>query len=138
MSKSTKTMMCVAGSLLLLSALTMAQTAAKNSGQDKTKQQPQQHSRLSKAAFWRHHPNSTKNATNAKVTPASSKQSKAKSAEVKPVSAKQGATNKVATTKDQKPAQHASTTKPATKKAPVAKKVKSQPIKDSEAAPLKR
>ena len=130
MAKSVRNTMCVAGSLLLLSAMTMSQTAAKNSGKDQTKQP--EHSRLSKAAFWRHHSNNSKNATKAKVTPASSNPSKAKTAQVKPVSAK------AATNKSPKPAQPASAAKPATKKAPVASKTKSQPIKDSEAAPLKQ
>lgn len=139
MNKSIKTMKCIAGSLLLLSAMAMSQTAAKSSDKDKTKPQPQQqHSRLSKAAFWRHHSNTSKNATNPKVTPASASQSKAKTAQIKPVSTKQGSTTPVATNKDQKPVQHASTAKPATKKAPVANKTKPQPIKDSEAAPLKQ
>ncbi len=137
MSKSIKTMMCVAGSLLLVSALAMAQTAAKNSDKDKTKQPvpppQQQHSRLSKAAFWRRNSNASKNGKNAQVKPASSNQSKPKTAQVKPVAAKQVAANK-----NPKPAQPASAGKPATKKAPVASKTKSQPIQDSNAAPLKQ
>lgn len=129
MSKSIRTMMCVAVSLLLLSAMTMSQTAAKNSEKDKA--QPQQHSRLSKAAFWRHHSNDSKNAKNAQVKPASANQTKAKAAQVKPVAAKQVATNKPS-----KPAQPAAS-KPAGKKAPVAKKAKLQPAQESNTAPLK-
>lgn len=129
MSKSIRTMMYVAVSLLLFSVMTMAQTAAKNSDKDKT--QPQQHSRLSKAAFWRHHSNASKGASNAKVTPASANQTKAKTAQVKPVAAKQVATNKPS-----KPAQPAAS-KPATKKAPATSKVKSQPAQESNTAPLK-
>ena len=95
MAKSVRNTMCVAGSLLLLSAMTMSQTAAKSSDKDKTKQPPQKQQHL--AASPKLHSGvitrTSKNATKVKVTPASSNPSKAKTAQVKPVSAK-GATNK--------------------------------------------
>jgi len=109
MSKTIRTTVSVVVSLLLLCAMTMAQAAAKNSENDKSKQQ---HSRLSKVAFWRHHPDADKNAKKAQATQASSKQAKTKTAQVKPVAAKQ-----VADKKDPKQDQHASTVaKPSTKK----------------------
>jgi hypothetical protein len=128
-------MLSLAASLMLLSAMTMAQAAAKNSAQD-TGKDKQQHSRLSKAAFWRHDNDGGKNAKPAKATQASSKQ--AKTAQVKPVSAKQAVVKN-----DQKPQQHASnTSKPATKNAtktaPVAKKMKSQPAQGPDKPPLKQ
>jgi len=140
MSRTTRTMLSLAASLMLLSAMTMAQAAAKNSAKD-TGKDKQQHSRLSKAAFWRHHKDSSKNAKPAKATPAASKQ--AKTAQVKPVSAKQVSGKPVTEKKDQKPQQHASnTSKPATKNAtktaPVAKKMKTQPAEGPDKAPLKQ
>ena len=131
MSKVIRTMMCVAVSLLLLSAMTMSQTAAKNSEKDKNKQQ--QHSRLSKAAFWRHHPDANKNAKKAQATPAPSKQAKPKTAQVKPVAAKQ-----IVGKKDQKPEQHASkVTKASSKKAPAVTKTKQPKEQDPKAGLLK-
>ena len=131
-----RTMMCVAVSLLLLSAMTMSQTAAKNSEKDKSKQQQQ--SRLSKAAFWRHHPQADKNAKKAQATPASSKQAKPKTAQVKQVAAKQVGGKQAVSKKDQKPEQHASkVTKPNTKKAPAVTKTKQPKEQNSKAGLLK-
>lgn len=130
MSKTIRTTVSVVVSLLLLCAMTMAQAAAKNSENDKNKQQ---HSRLSKVAFWRHHPDADKNAKKAQATPASSKQAKAKTAQVKPVAAKQ-----VADKKDPKQDQHSSTAaKPSTKKAPAANKTKQPQGPDPKAGLLK-
>ena len=134
MSRTIGIMVSVVVSLLLLSTMTIAQAAAKNSENDKSKQQ---HSRLSKVAFWRHHQDADKNSKKAKTTQASPKQATTKTAQVKPVAAKQ-----VAEKKDPKPEQHASkVTKPATKKAPAAKKTEpakaTDPKQDSKAGLLK-
>jgi hypothetical protein len=127
MSRATRTILTLAVGGLLLSAMTMAQTAGKNSEKDKNKQQ---HSRLSKVAFWRHHQDANKNAKPAK---ASSKPAKATTAQVKPVAAKQ-----VAGRTDQKQEQHASKmTNPATKKAPAANKTKPPQDQDPKAGLLK-
>lgn len=140
MSRTTRRILILAASLMLLSAVTMAQAAAKNSAKD-TEKDKQQHSRLSKAAFWRHHKDSGKSAKPAKAMQASSKQ--AKTAQVKPVSAKQVSAKPVTEKKDQKPQQNAgNTSKPATKNtsktAPVAKKMKTQPEQGPDKAPLKQ
>src|SRR5579864_904930 len=126
MSKTIRTTVSIVVSLLLLSAMTMAQAAAKNSEKSKDKDKNQQHSRLSKVAFWRHHSDADKNAKKAQAAPTSPKQANAKTAQVKPVAAKQ-----VVAKKDQKPEQHSSkVTKPSTKKAPVANKMKQPQEKD--------
>ena len=137
MSKTVRTMVSVAVGLLLLSSMTMAQAAAKNSAKDKDKNQ-QQHSRLSKVAFWRHHSDADKNAKKAKTAPATPEQANAKKAHVKPVAAKQVVGKQVARKKDQKPEQHYSkVTKPSTKKAPVANKMMQPQEHDSKAGLLK-
>ena len=117
MSKAIRTILSLVFSLMLLSALTMAQAGGNNADKDKNKHQ----SRLAKVAFWRHHKDADKNAKPAQGTPAPSKQAQAKTAQVKPVSAKQVAG------KNQKPEQHASNmSKPSVKKAPAANKTKPQ------------
>jgi ribonuclease D len=140
MSRTTRMMLSLAASLVLLSTMTMAQAAAKSSPNDTSKDK-QQHSRLSKAAFWRHHKDASKNAKPAKVMQASSKQ--VKTAQVKPASAKQVSGKPVTEKKDQKPQQHASNaskpaTRTSTKTAPVAKKMKTQPEQGPDKAPLKQ
>jgi hypothetical protein len=118
MSKAIRTILSVAVSLVLCSAMTMAQAGGNNAEKDKNKEH---HSRLAKAAFWRHHKDADKNAKQAPATQAPSKQ--AKTAQVKPVPAKQAAGKK-----DQKPEQHASSVSaPSGKKAPAANKTKPQP-----------
>jgi hypothetical protein len=141
MSRTTKTMLTLGISVLLLSAMTMAQAAAKNSAKDPGKD-TQQHSRLSKVAFWRHHNDASKNAKPAKTT-ASSKQAKPTTAQVKPVSAKQVSGKPVTANKDQKSQSHAGAaskpaTKSATKTAPVAKKAKTEPAQGPDKPPLKQ
>jgi outer membrane biosynthesis protein TonB len=138
MSKTIRTTVSIVVSLLLLSAMTMAQAAAKNSEKGQDKDKTQQHSRLSKVAFWRHHSDADKNAKKAQAAPASPKQANAKTAQLKPVAAKQVASTQVVAKKDQKPEQHSSkVTKPSTKKAPVANKIKQPQEKDSKAGLLK-
>jgi hypothetical protein len=115
MSKAIRTILSVVVSLVLCSAMTMAQAGGNNAEKDKNKEH---HSRLAKAAFWRHHKDADKNAKQAPATQAPSKQ--AKTAPVKPVPAKQAAGKK-----DQKPEQHASNVSaPSAKKAPAANKTK--------------
>src|SRR5437764_3803533 len=110
MSKTVRSILSLLFSLALLSALTMAQA---NGNTGKTNQE--HHSRMSKAAFWRHHNKTEKNAKQAQTTPAS-KQPRSKTAQLMPVSAK------VSTgSKNQKQEQHAAkTSKPSAKKAAAA------------------
>jgi hypothetical protein len=132
MSKAIRTILTLAVGLLLLSAMTMAQASGKNTEKDKNKQQ---HSRLGKVAFWRHHQDADKNAKPAKATRAPSKQAQvqAKTAQAKPASAKQ-----IAGKTDQKQEQHASNvSKPSTKKAPAAAN-KTKPQDDPKTALLKQ
>ncbi len=131
MSKAIRTILSVVVSLVLLSALTMAQAGA---NADKDKNEKEHHSRLAKAAFWRHHKESVKN-TKPSQAPQASKQTPAKTAQLKPASAKLPAGKNV-----QKPAQHASnTSKPSAKKAPAANKTKPQhKTEDRQTASLKQ
>jgi hypothetical protein len=117
-------------SLVLLSALTMAQTGGNNADKNKDKEH---HSRFAKVAFWHH--NADKNAKAAQATPAPSKPVQAKTAQVKPTSAKQ-----VAGKNSPKPEQHAShMSKPSVKKAPAASKTKpKQKAHDPKPASLKQ
>ena len=118
MSKAIRTILSGVVSLVLLSALTMAQAGA---NADKDKNEKEHHSRLAKAAFWRHHKESGKN-TKPPQAPQVSKQAPAKTAQLKPASAKLSAGKN-----DHKPAPHASnTSKPSAKKAPTASKAQPQ------------
>ena len=130
MSKAIRTILNLLVSLVLFSAMTMAQAGGNNAATDKNNEH---HSRLAKVAFWRHHKEADKNAKPAQATQAPSKQAQAKTAQVKPVSAKQ-TTGK----KDQKQEQHAANlSKPSTNKTPAANKTKPQPAQDSKTASLK-
>ena len=114
MSKAIRTILSLVVSLVLFSALTMAQAGGNNAAKDKNNEH---HSRLGKVAFWRHHKDADKNAKPAQVP---SKQAEAKTSQVKPVSAKQ-----VAGKNSPKAEQHASnTSKPSVKKAHAANKTK--------------
>ncbi len=118
MSNAIRTILSLVVSLVLLSTLTMAQAGAKA---DKDKHEKEHHSRLAKAAFWRHHKDADKNAKQGQV-PQASKQAPAKTAQLKPVSAKLSAGKK-----DQRPQPHATnTSKPSLKKAPAASKAQQQ------------
>jgi hypothetical protein len=133
MRKAIRTILSLALGLLLFSALTMAQAGGKTTEKDKN-QNKQQHSRLGKVAFWRHHQDADKNTKSTKATQAPSKQAhaQAKTAQAKPVPAKQIAGNK-----DQKQEQHASNvSKPSTKKAPAANKTKPPQAQDDPKAAL--
>ena len=137
MNKVIRTVLSLVVSVMLFSALTMAQTGANNADKDKNKEH---HSRFSKVAFWRHHNDADKKAKPVAAPQASSKPAQAKivqpkTAQLKPVSTKQ-----VANKSDQKPEQHASnTSKPASKKAAAATKTKShQKAKDSKTASVKQ
>ena len=119
MSKATRTILSVVVGLMLFSALTMAQTGAKNSDKDKNKEH---HSRFAKVAFWRHHKDADKNAKPAHATQAPSTQPQAKTAQLKPASAKPAAG------KNSQSQQHASQmSKPSGKKLSGANKAKAQP-----------
>lgn len=132
MSKAIRTTLSVVVSLVLLSALTMAQAGA-NADKDK-KNEKEHHSRLAKAAFWRHHKESGKN-TKPPQAPQASKQAPVKTAQLKPMSAKLSAGKN-----DQKPVPHASNiTKPSAKKAPATNKTKPQhKTEDRQTASLKQ
>ncbi len=131
MSKAIRTILSVVVSLVLLSALTMAQAGA---NADKDKNEKEHHSRLAKAAFWRHHKESSKNTKPPQAAQAS-KQAPAKTAQLKPASAKLSAGKN-----DQKPAQHASNmSKPSAKRAPAANKTKPpHKTEDRQTASLKQ
>ena len=119
MSKATRTILSVVVSLMLFSALTMAQTGAKNSDNDKNKEH---HSRFAKVAFWRHHKDADKQAKQGHAMPAPSTQPQAKTAQLKPASAKPAAG------KNSQKQQHASQmSKPSGKKLSGANKAKAQP-----------
>ncbi len=131
MSKAMRTILNLVVSLLLFSAMTMAQAGGNNAEENKNKEQ---HSRLSKVALWRHHQDTDKNAKRAQDTKEPSKQAQAKTAQLKPASAKQ-----VAGKKDQKQEQHASNvSKPSTKKTPAANKTKPQQAQDPKTASSKQ
>ena len=118
MSKATRRILSVVVSLMLFSALTMAQAGAKNSDKDKNKEH---HSRFAKVAFWRHHKDADKNAKPAHTTQAPSSQPQAKTAQLKPASAKPAAG------KNSQNQQHANQmSKPSGKKLSGANKTKAQ------------
>jgi len=130
MSKATRSILSVVVSLMLFSALTMAQTGRNNADKGKDKEH---HSRFAKVAFWHHHKDADKNARPAQTTQAPSTQPQAKTAQLKPASAKQ-----VAGKNSQKQQQHAShMSKPASKKSAAANKTKPQDKSHAKAAPLK-
>src|ERR1700674_4228561 len=117
MSKAIRTILSLVVSLVLFSALTMAQTGGKKADKNKVKDK-EHHSRLAKVAFWRHNKDADKNAKPAQASPAPPKAARAKTAQVKPASAKQ-----VAGKNSPKAEQHAShVSKPSVKKAPAASK----------------
>jgi len=95
MSKAVRTTLSFIVSLVLFSALTMAQAGANNADKAKNDKDKNKghHSRLTKIAFWRHHKDkdTDKNAKPAQATQAPSKPAQAKTAEIKPVSTKQAA-----------------------------------------------
>lgn len=132
MSKAIRTILSLVVSLMLLSALTMAQTGGNSADKNKDKEH---HSRFSKVAFWRHNKDAAKSAKPAQATPAQAKSVQAKTAQVKPISAKQ-----VAGKNSPKAEQHAShMSKPSVKKAPTASKTKAkQKAQDPKAASLKQ
>ena len=132
MSKAIRTALSLVVSLVLFSALTMAEAGGNNADKGKNKEH---HSRFAKVAFWRHHKDADKKAKQAQATQAPSKQAQAKTAQIKPASTKQAAGKK-----DQKQEQHASNmSKPSAKKAPAANKTKPrQKAQDPKTASLKQ
>jgi hypothetical protein len=87
MNQTLRTTRGLVVSALLLSAVAMAQAGAKNTNHTKS---TEHHSKFSKIAFWRHHPNDAKKNEKKDAThPAASKQSQPKAAQVKPVVDKQ-------------------------------------------------
>jgi len=133
MSKAVRTILSLVVSLMLFSALTMAQAGGNNAdkGKDKNKEH---HSRFAKVAFWRHHKDADKNAKQAQAAQAPSTQPQAKTAQVKPASAKQ-----VAGKNSQKQEHASNISKPSSKKALAANKPKPQPkVHDSKTASAKQ
>ena len=137
MSKAIRITLSLVFSLMLLSALTMAQTGGNTADKDKSKEH---HSGLAKVAFWRHHNDADKNTKPAQATPTPSKQAQVKTAQPKTAQVKPVSTGHVANKSDQKPEHHASnTSKPALKKAAPATKTKPQhKVKDPKAASVKQ
>jgi hypothetical protein len=132
MSKAIRTTLNLVVSLMLFSALTMAQPGGNNADKDRNKEH---HSRISKLAFWRHHKDADKNAKQAQATQVPSKQAQTKTAQIKPASTKQAAGKK-----DQKHEEHArNLSKPSDKKAPAANKTKArQKAQDPKTVSLKQ
>ena len=131
MSKAIRTNLRLVVSLMLFSAMTMAQASGNNAEKDKNQEH---HSKLAKAAFWHHHKDAKKNVKRAQATQAPSKQAQPKTAQLKPASAKQTAGKK-----DQKQEQNAgNVSKPSTKKAPAANKTKPRQTPDPKTASLKQ
>jgi hypothetical protein len=132
MSKGIRTALSLVVSLVLFSALTMAQAGGNNADKSKNKEH---HSRFAKVAFWRHHKDADKKAKQVQAAQAPSKQAQAKTAQIKPASTKQAVGKK-----DQKQAQHASNmSKPSAKKAPAANKTKPrQKAQDPKTVSLKQ
>jgi hypothetical protein len=132
MSKAIRTALSLVVSLVLFSALTMAQAGGSHADKSKNKEH---HSRFAKVAFWRHHKDADKNAKQAPTERAPSKQAQAKTSQIKPASTKQAAGKK-----DQKQEQHASNlSKPSAKKAPAANKTKPrQKAQEPKTASLKQ
>jgi hypothetical protein len=127
MSKAIKTGLSLVASLALFSSLAMAQASGYNADKDKNKEH---HSRLAKAAFWRHHKDSDKNAKPAQATQALSKQTPtkqapSKQAQVKPAQMKSAPAKQASAKQGSKPAPHTvSMSKSSANKAPAAKKTK--------------
>jgi len=71
MSKAIRTALSLVVSLVLFSALTMAQAGGNNADKGKNKEH---HSSFAKVAFWRHHKDADKKAKQAQATQAPSKQ----------------------------------------------------------------
>src|SRR5947199_10012549 len=80
MSKSIRTALSLVVSLVLFSALTMAQ-AGGNADKGKNKEH---HSRFAKVAFWRHHNDADKKAKQAQAKQATPKPAQAKALEIHP------------------------------------------------------
>jgi hypothetical protein len=137
MNKVIRTVLGLMVSVMLLSALTMAQTGPNNADKDKN---TEHHSRFSKVAFWRHHNDADKKAKPVVAPQASSKPAQAKIAQPKTAQVKPVSSKKAANKSDQKPEQHVSNmSKPASKKAVAANKMKSQhKVKDPKAASVKQ
>ncbi|HEV2401256.1 MAG TPA: hypothetical protein VGS27_30255 [Candidatus Sulfotelmatobacter sp.] len=120
MTRAFKTIQRVALSAFLMSAIAAAQAPANNS--DNTKS-TQHHSKLSKAAFWRHNKDASKNAKQEPAKPAASKQTPvakqdtAKATTSKPAQPSKQNTPKAATAKKAQPSKQeaakAKTSKPA-------------------------
>jgi hypothetical protein len=132
MSKAIRTTLSLVVSLLLFSAMTMAQSGG-NSAEKAKNDKNKEHSRLAKVAFWHHHKDADKNAKPAQATQAQSKHGQAKTAQLKPVSAKQ-ATDKKNQKQEQRPT---NVSKASTKKTPAPNETKPK-AQDPKTAALKK
>ena len=106
--------------VILLGTLTLAQAGTSN---DKNPKNEEHHSRMSKAAFWKHHKHQDKTAKPSPATPkkAQAQKTQSKTAQVKPVSAK-----KSIGTKKQNQTHASKSSKPSGKSAVVVKTKTSQ------------
>jgi Ni/Co efflux regulator RcnB len=93
MSKAVRTILSLVVSLVLFSAVALAQAGGHNAHKDKNKNK-EHHSRLAKVAFWRHHKHSDQSAKQAQAKQAQSKTGPGKGNAIKPSPAKQAASNK--------------------------------------------
>jgi hypothetical protein len=87
MSRAVKCALSLAISLMLFSAVALAQAGGNNGAKEKGNNK-EHHSRLAKIAFWRHHNHGNKNTKQAPVKQAQSKPAQAKAAQLKPVPGK--------------------------------------------------
>jgi hypothetical protein len=87
MNKAIRTTLSLVVSLVLLSMVTMAQ-AGSNADMDKSDKSKQHHGHLAKAAFWRHHKDSSKSTKPAQPAHSNAQPAQAKAAQLKPTSAK--------------------------------------------------
>lgn len=115
MSKAIRATLSLMVSLVLFSALTMAQPGGNNTDKDKNKEH---HSRLSKLAFWHHHRDSDTSAKRVQAKQTQPKLAQAKAVPIRPATLAAGK-------KDQNQEQH-SKSKASAKKTSVATKTKPQ------------
>jgi len=110
MSKAVRTTLSLVVSLVLFSAVALAHAGGNNADKDKSKDNKERHSRISKLAFWHHHKDGSNSAKTVQAKQAQPKQAQAKAALTKPAPA-----TRTAGKKDQKQEQHAKSQAPAKK-----------------------
>lgn len=130
MRKQFRNLAIVLGSIVLLGILAQASASTDKD----SKKNDEHHSRLSKAAFWKHHKHQDKVAKPSPATPQKAQAHKAqpKTAEVKPVSAK-----KTTGTKTQSKVHASKASKPTGKTAAVAKTTTSKKSTNAQTSSFK-